>query len=286
MSASYAYDVNAENFEQIVVQGSYATPVLVDFWATWCGPCKVLKPVLEKLAESYAGKFVLAKLETDANQALASQFGIRGVPTVKAFVNGNIVDEFSGALPEPQVRQFIDKLIPSPSETMRLEAARLSKAGDPTGALKLLTEAAQLDSKNEAVKVDMASLLFEAGSTEDAQQLLSKLSPEISRQSTTQALLARIDFALKAKDLPDASDLQQRLLANPDDLDARMQSANLAIASQDYEAALAQLIAIVQRDRHFQDDAARKAMLSVFALMGGNGEIVTRYRRLLASALN
>jgi len=111
---SHSFDVTAANFKQVVLDAPKNVPVLVDFWATWCGPCRVLKPILEKLADEYQGRFILAKVETDANPELAAQFGIRGVPTVKAFLNGQLVDEFSGALPESQVRTFIDALIPSP----------------------------------------------------------------------------------------------------------------------------------------------------------------------------
>lgn len=286
MNSAYAFDVNADNFQQIVIDGSQHTPVLVDFWASWCGPCKVLKPVLEKLAEEYQGKFILAKLETDANQELASQFAIRGVPTVKAFVQGKVVDEFSGALPESQVRNFIDKLIPSPSELLRLQARDLREAGDTAAALNLLGEAHSQDPKNDAVRVDMAALLFEAGELDAAQALLDKLSLAASQQTETQALAARIAFARQAKDLPDRKTLEQQVEASPGNLAARLQLANLLITQQEFEPALEQLLAIIRVDAHYQNDIARKTMLSVFALMGGSGEIVTRYRKLLSSALN
>lgn len=286
MSTAYAFDVTAENFQQIVIEGSQHAPVLVDFWASWCGPCKVLKPVLEKLAEEYQGKFILAKLETDANQELASQFAIRGVPTVKAFVEGKVVDEFSGALPESQVRNFIDKLIPSPSELLRLQARDLREAGEAAAALNLLREAHNLDPQNDPVRIALAALLFEVGELEPAQALLDKLSLAASQQTETQALAARIAFARQAEDLPDRKILEQRLSADPDDLAARLQLANLHITQQEYEPALEQLLAMIRIDPHYQDDIARKTMLSVFALLGGSGEVVTRYRKRLSSVLH
>lgn len=282
---AHSFDVTAENFQQVVLDAPQGVPVLVDFWATWCGPCKALKPVLEKLADEYQGKFILAKIETDANPELASQFGIRGVPNVKAFLNGELVDEFSGALPEGQVRAFIERLMPSPGEELHLQALDAYGQGDPGKALQLLGQASQLDPRNEMIRVDAAAIMLDAGEMEEAQRLLASLSPDMIQQQRVQELLARIEFADKAKDLPDAESLQTRIAANAGDLEARLQLANLLIAHTQYEPALEQLLEIVRRDRAFQDDIGRKTMLSVFNLLGG-GELVSRYRRLLASALN
>lgn len=285
MSGLYTFDVHADNFQTVVIEGSKQAPVLLDFWATWCGPCRVLKPVLEKLAAEYQGKFVLAKLETDSNQALASQFAIRGVPTVKAFMNGVVVDEFSGALPETRVRAFIDKLIPSPAEHLRLAAAAAQGGGDIQGALELLREAAQTDPQNPAVHRDMAALFLDSGDLEGAQAQLGLIPPHLAHAAEIQALVARLDFALKAQALPDAATLNQTLALHPEDIAARLQLANLHVAAQRYEEALAQLMQIVMRDPHYQDDVARKTMLALFNMLGG-GELVTRYRKLLASALH
>jgi putative thioredoxin len=116
---NFAYDVDASNFQEIVLEGSRRTPVVMDFWAEWCGPCKVLKPILEKLAEEYQGKFILAKINADHNQDLAAQFGVRGIPSVKAVFNGELLEEFSGAIPEAEVRAFLARIIPSPAEELR-----------------------------------------------------------------------------------------------------------------------------------------------------------------------
>ncbi len=196
------------------------------------------------------------------------------------------VDEFSGALPESQVRNFIDKFIPSPSELLRLQARDLREAGEAAAALNLLREAHSLDPKNDAVRIALAALLFEVGELEPAQALLDKLSLAASQQTETQALAARIAFARQAEDLPDRKILEQRLSADPDDLAARLQLANLHITQQEYEPALEQLLAMIRIDPHYQDDIARKTMLSVFALLGGSGEVVTRYRKRLSSVLH
>ncbi len=282
---AHSFDVTAANFQQVVLDAPQNVPVLVDFWATWCGPCKALKPILEKLADEYQGRFILAKIETDANPELASQFGIRGVPNVKAFLNGELVDEFSGALPEGQVREFIERLIPSPGEELRLQALDAYGRGDAAKALQLLGQASQLDPRNEKIRVDAAAIMVDAGEMEEAHRLLASLSPATTQEQRVQELLARIEFAQSARELPDAESLERRIAANGDDLEARLQLANLLVVNRQYEPALEQLLEIVRRDRSFQDDIGRKTMLSVFNLLGG-GELVSRYRRLLASALN
>ena len=145
-------DVNLADFQVAVLDESRTRPVVVDFWAPWCGPCKSLKPILEKLAAEYGGKFRLAKVNADDNQALSQQYGVRGIPAVKAFVNGEMVDEFSGALPEAEVRAFLDRLVPGPAEDLRAQAAAAHTAGDHGAALQLLAEASKLTKNSRAYR--------------------------------------------------------------------------------------------------------------------------------------
>ncbi len=288
--SAHSITVDASNFEQLVIEGSKKVPVLVDFWAPWCAPCRALTPVLEKLAAEFEGKFVLAKVNSDENQALAAQFGVRGIPNVKAFVNGQIKDEFTGALPEVALRQFLERVVPSPAEELRTQAGALYRQDRDAGAaLELLARAAALDGNNEAVRIDRAEILLDSGKTGEARQLLETLAPLTQMDERVTALKARIDFAASASAAPDAGALHTRIARDASDLDARLQLANLLVTRRQYAAALDELLEIIRRDRGFGDDIARKTMLQVFSVLGtqpGHGELVSRYRKQLASALN
>lgn len=283
--SQFVANVNEADFQHAVIERSFQIPVLVDFWATWCGPCKVLKPLLEKLAGEYQGKFFLALVETDANQQLAMNYGIRGVPAVKAFVNGEIVNEFSGALPEGQIRNFLESIVPSSVEALRMEAEALHLQGESALALQRLAEASALEPGNEKVRISAARIMLDSGEFAEARQLLDSLSPATRMEDHVLALFARLDFSEKGAN-GDVTALAEKISLDENDLASRMELANLLAARQEYEAALEQLLEIVRHDRNYGDDAARKTMLSIFSLLGGQGPLVSKYRRLLASALN
>ncbi len=279
--SEHALDVGLADFAQHVLEESKRRPVVVDFWAPWCGPCKSLKPILEKLAAEYGGKFLLAKINSDENQELAARYGVRGIPSVKAFIGGEPVDEFSGALPEPEVRAFLDRLIPSPADELRQQADAARMAGDLAGALELLAEASRLDPGHIGVRLDAAEVMLDLGEADEATRLVGSV-PDDADPRVAQ-LKARLQFMGAAGE--DEAALAARVEANADDLDARLKLANLLVAAGRYEAGMDQLLEIVRRDRSFGDDIGRKTLLSVFNLLGG-GEVVSRYRRMLASALN
>ena len=279
-------DVSTQNFRELVVEASLRKPVIVDFWAPWCAPCRALGPVLEKLEAEYGGRFTLAKVNSDENQELAAHYGVRGIPNVKAFVGGEVVDEFSGALPERQVREVLDRVIPSPAEELRLKAGAVYRESrDGEKALELLARALEMEPGNERVLLDSASILVDLGRLDEAKALIEKLSPLAQMDERVSALRSRIEFAETAAQAPDAKALEQRIERNPDDLEARLQLAHLSAAKGDYRGALDQLLEIVRRDRSFRDDIARKAMLQIFTLLGNQGELVSEYRKRLASAM-
>ncbi|HXX13198.1 MAG TPA: thioredoxin [Burkholderiales bacterium] len=285
--SAFARDITTADFDQIVIQGSKQQPVLVDFWAPWCGPCRALTPVLERLAQEYEGRFVLAKVNSDENQELAREFSIRSIPNVKAFVDGQLADEFLGALPESAVREFIDRLMPTPGELTRREAAARAAAGAPEDALALLASAAEREPNNDAVQVDRIELLLDLARVADARAVASRLGPLAARNPAVARALARLQLVDDASADANVDALEKRVQANPDDLEARLRLAKLHAAQQRYEPALEQLLEITRRDRSYGDDAGRKTMLAIFDLLQSQqAELVSRYRRLLASALH
>jgi putative thioredoxin len=278
--SEHALDVGLADFPQQVLEESKHRPVVVDFWAPWCGPCKSLKPILEKLAAEYGGKFLLAKINSDDNQELATRYGVRGIPSVKAFINGEPVDAFSGALPEGEVRAFLDRLIPSPADELRKEAAELRLAGDTTAALQKLADASRIDPAHAGVRLDVAEIMLDLNEADKARRLVGSV-PEDADPRVPQ-LRARLQFMGEVGE--DQAALTARVTANENDLEARLKLANLQVAAGQYEAGMDQLLEIVRRDRGFGDDIGRKTLLSVFSLLDGD-ERAGRYRRLLASAL-
>jgi putative thioredoxin len=284
----FSLDVGTADFQEKVIDASRHAPVLVDFWAEWCAPCRALKPVLEKLAAEYGGRFVLAKLNSDRNPEIAARCGVRGIPNVKAFVNGELVDEFTGALPEAQVRAFIDRLLPSPAEPLRIAAQEARARGDADVAASLLADARELDPANETVQLDLAEIHIDMNEVGAAQALLEALAHKARDTARVAALQARLKL-VAAGGGADPSVLATRIAANPGDLDARLRLAQALALAQDYGPALEQLLEIVRRDRKWQDEAARRTMLDLFTLLGGNArydDLVREFRIRLSRTLN
>ena len=279
-------EVSAQNFQASVIDASSRAPVLVDFWAPWCAPCRALTPVLEKLEAEYGGRFTLAKVNSDENAQLAAQYGVRGIPNVKAFAGGQVVDEFSGALPERLVREFLDRVIPSEADKLARQAeVHYRETGDGPQALALAEQALRKEPENTRALKLAAGFLTELGRFDEARACLDRLAPLAQMDESVSALRARLDFAASAAATPGAEALLQRIERDPNDLDARLALANLRAAKGDYAAALDQLLDIVRRNRAFRDDIARKTMLQIFNVLGNQSDIVSEYRRRLASAM-
>jgi len=279
-------DVTLQNFEPDVIEMSRQVPVLVDFWAPWCGPCRTLGPMLEKLEAESGGKWKLAKVNVDENQQLAAHFGVRSIPHVVAFADGQAVDQFIGVLPESQLREFLDRLTPNPGELALREALELAAAGDREGAQAAFQAALAYEPGADDVRLAYIGFLLDGNLVAEAETEFGLLSPRAAQEDAYAALLTRIEAMKGLGDLPDGAELKAQVAANPADLAARLDLAKVLIARHDYELALEQLLEIVRRDRGFEDDIGRKTMLSVFELMGGNPEAVSRWRRQLSTALN
>jgi putative thioredoxin len=275
-------------FEKDVITASTLAPVLVDFWAPWCGPCKTLGPMLERLEAEYAGKWRLVKVNVDENQELAAHFQVRSIPHVVAFADGQPVDQFIGVLTEGQLREFIDRLVPAGADAERHAAQNAWAAGDRKLAIDTIKAALALDPGYDDARLDLIEWLIAERRIDEAKDEEKMLSPKTTQgiDARYNALKTELDAADAAADLPPADALIEAVNASPDDLDARFALANRLIAGRDYGGALEHLLAIVVRDRAFMDDVGRKTMLSVFELAANQPDIVSQWRRKLSAAIN
>ncbi|MCU7858201.1 MAG: thioredoxin, partial [Candidatus Thiodiazotropha sp. (ex Lucinoma borealis)] len=234
----YIFEVTVENFQQVVLDNSMKCPVLVDFWAEWCNPCKTLMPLLAKLADDYQGQFILAKVNTEQQQQLATHFQIRSIPSVKLFHNGEVVDEFMGALPEAEIHQFLNKHIPRKSDALIDQADALLMQGDTESAGVLLKQASDNDPENPRIRLSYARYMATLGKLEEAEKLLQALPDDEKNKPEVVSMLARIQFDRATADNPPAEVLEARLQDNPADCEALHQLASHKIMENDYEHAL------------------------------------------------
>jgi putative thioredoxin len=284
MATTSSFDSATATFAQDVLERSREVPVLVDFWAPWCGPCRALTPILERVVAESAGKVLLAKVNVDEHQELAARYGVRGIPNVKAFVDGQVVNEFTGALPESGVRRFLDAVLPSPSEKLRQAARSEVARGEFEAAEAQLREAVALDPENHHARTDLAELLVARQEFAGAEATLEAV-PAHRRDDRAEKLATRIDVWKRGQSLPDVATLKARVDAHPDDLDARLAYAERLVADGDYRAGLEVLLEVVRRDRGERRERARQAMVQAFGLAADQPELVDAYRRQLSGAL-
>ena len=300
-------DVTLENFETEVVNASLSVPVLVDFWAPWCGPCRSLGPILEKLETEYAGRFKLVKINSDEEQELAGMFGIRSIPTCVLLQGGQPVDGFMGALPEGQVRAFLDKHVPPADETqaeaeVQEESAQDAlAAGDVATALEKLQHAVATDPANDEARFDYVKLLLQLGRVAEAKAAFAPVQAKVAvdrRLGALKVWLDAIEFiAANGYDASAGAEFDAKIAANKRDFETRFARARWLMAQQRWTEAMDELLEILMRDKHWNEDAARKTYVAILELIEppkpkvAEGQIppedpvVASYRRRLSSVV-
>ncbi len=284
----YIIDVNEQNFVEVVMQGSQQVPVLVDFWADWCAPCQTLMPILAKLADEYQGAFILAKCNSDENQNIAGQLGVRSLPTVKVFKGGQPVDEFMGAIPESEIRAFLDKHVdaaPAPVVDQRVEHAMAAfQQGDLDTAKTVMVEVYNEDNTNGQNALILAQICMASADYESAEMVLKNL-PETEANSDEGKRLKGMLTLSQA----DTTDKTLQELAAEVEADGNSESRyrygiKLAL-NGDVEASIQQMLSLMLKDREFEDDAARKCLITIFDILGAD-PLVSKYRRQMFNLLH
>ncbi len=282
-ASSWVIDVDGETFEEQVLTRSKTTPVVVDFWAPWCAPCRSLGPLLERLAEEHAGAFVLARVDIDQNAELAARFAVRSIPAVLGIAQGEIRGQFLGAQPEPMVRRFLDEILPSEADQQSRRGTERAEAGDSAGAEASFEAALALDDRQPAALLGLARIHAARDEVEEAQRLLDRI-PATTRLAVKSERLAA-ELRTRAAGSRDEHELRALLAAEPSNLALRLDLGRILAASERYEEALSELLQVVQEDPAHDDEAARRLMLDVFEVLGPTDPVTERFRRELARAL-
>jgi putative thioredoxin len=280
MTTETVIDATDATFQTDVLERSREVPVVVDFWAEWCGPCRVLGPVLEQVAEEFGDGVQLVKVDTDANPQVAARYGIRSIPAVKAFRDGEMVDEFVGALPEPQVRAFFDRIRPSEADALAEQGEAALAHGDFATAHARYQAALATDPNHQGATLGMAVVLVESGEVDRAEELALRFPGE----ELAKRVLARAGL-LRAAVGVDRAALEARLAANEGDIDAHYHLGTHMLAVGEWEPGFEHLLEVVMRDRKFADDGARLRILEGLELLGDGNPLTAEYRRRLTNLL-
>lgn len=291
--ADLVKDTTTAGFSADVVRESRNQPVLVDFWAPWCGPCKQLTPIIERVVRAANGRVKLVKMNIDEHPAIAGQLGVQSIPAVFAFVNGQPVDGFMGALPESEVKAFVDRLAKmagpgaggDPLEEALAQGAELLAAGDAANAAQIFSAVLQHDPENAKAGAGLAECFLLAGQADRAQAVVDQMPPETLNDPAFASVKTKLKLAEELAGLGDAAQLQARLEGDPDDHQARFDLALIAQAKGEREVAAGHLLEIVRRDRTFADDGARRKLLEFFDAWGPTDPATKDGRRRLSSLL-
>jgi putative thioredoxin len=279
-------NVTNDTFQTQVIEQSQRVPVLVDYWADWCGPCQMQMPVLRKLVEELDGKFVLAKVNTDEQRELAREHGIRSLPTMRLFRHGEVVEEILGAQTESTLRILLERYIERESDKIRARAIETFMQGRREEALEMLQSARQAEPENHQLTLDYAGLSLQSGRLEEAERLLMELPRDVRDETEAVQLRALLDFSSAALNAPPLEELERAVAASPDDMTLRYRLGAVYVLNDRMEAAMEAFMVILEHDRKFRDDIGRRSLLAVFDILGNEGELVQQYRRRLFNALH
>jgi len=281
MSDRTIIDATDANFQAVVIEESHKRPVVVDLWAPWCGPCRVLGPILERLAEEHAGRFLLAKVNVDENPAVAHAFQVRSIPAVHAVKNGKVVDSFTGALPEIHVRAWLQGILPGPEVELIERADALLERDDRERAKEVLRELLDQQPRNGDALLRMARILAAEGKADEAERCLDLILPDDAERLEKEISVLRLKLSGDG-----VEEAERRVRENPDDLEARLALGKALAAAEQYERALEVFLDVLRRSpRVGPGEEARKAMVEVFGAIGARSELADRYRALMAAEL-
>jgi putative thioredoxin len=285
MTNRWVFDAAEQDFEKKVLERSKTTPVLVDFWASWCGPCRMLGPLLEKAVEERQGEILLAKVNSDENPNLAARYGIQTIPTVLAFIDGRLANGFMGALPLQAIRQFVEEVIPKETDKLARKAEELALKQLWNEALELFRKALRSDPNHPPSLIGQLGVLVRLERWPEAEEAYQKMPGHLQMHDEVQMLKTRLDLGRAQTGGLSIPELQKKLQADPDDLEARDRLASLYATKQQYREALEEWLTIVKQDRRFKDDGARKRMLQIFELIDPRSPLAEEYREKLARAI-
>ena len=269
---------DSARFARDVLAASAERPVLVDFWAQWCGPCVALAPLLERLAEDLAGRLDVVKVDTDSEPELAARYGVRALPTLKLFRHGAVVEEVVGMQPPAVLRALVDRHLEKPGDAVITRARAKLAAGDAAAAVKMLHEAVQAEPTHWPLRLELASALLDVQDVTGADDVVRELPANVAEDAAARALRARIELARVVEHAPAAAQLEEQVKANPDDLEARYLLGARHILAGEHEAGLEQMLEIMRRDRTFREDLGRRSLVSAFEIIGSDSELAKRFR--------